>query len=247
MDILEWFVKQCRKIFKRNLLCVLLLGSVQRNDTTPFSDIDVVIVLRKMSTLQLGRLRSVLRNSKELFDCSVICWEELPCKSDDFCLGTHGCYHLELVLKKARNLYGHNVLVKLPSPCEASLRQSVERKVAEYVWWIRRLAVESNRARSLELNYKLNSRLIKMLRDTLYLCGHAEIMTCCVSDAFAVFLKEYGTTLTQRERRVLVELGDSARISINTSDMSEEYLITRLAIANKLHGLAVKAVRECAN
>ncbi|MFH0803729.1 MAG: nucleotidyltransferase domain-containing protein [Candidatus Tagabacteria bacterium] len=161
-------VNGLKKILKDNLVCILLLGSVQKSDTTPFSDIDLVAIIEKFNFDQIKQVRGVLKQSTKLVDLSFICCDEVPKDPNLFTIGTHGCYQLGLILNKAECLYGHNVLLELGKPSEQNIRQSLLQKIIQYTWWVRRIFVESNRERSIESNYQINSRLIKMIRGILY-------------------------------------------------------------------------------
>ncbi|MCC6290845.1 hypothetical protein IT398_02170 [Candidatus Nomurabacteria bacterium] len=231
MKELEWLVSGCERVFGNNLRCILLLGSVQHGDTTPFSDTDLVVVIGSMSLAETTQFRTLVRSAEMLIDCSLVCQDELPVSSDHFHLGSHGCYHLELVLKHTRCLWGRNILLDLPSPTEEAIRHSVAEKISEYTWWVRRMFVESNRQRSLETNYQLNSRLIKVVRDLLYLTDHHGLDQS-LGETIGLFLNKYGEQLSEAERLALLGLADSGRIASNVANMSEGYLATRYSLVN---------------
>jgi|GEM_PF-3922012 len=235
MSVLTDFVTTCEQVFQDNLLCILLVGSAQRDETTPFSDIDVIVIIQTMNVDQVARLRSVIRSSAGLLDCSILCQDELPVDPNLFYLGSHGCYQLELVLKRAKCVFGQNVLLEIPSPTERDIRLSIARKVIEYTWWTRRMFVESNRKRTLEMNYKLNSRLVKMIRDILYLRGIRGSIIDPVGSIVDIFLREYIELFTEVETQVIANLGDTGRVNVDTSNMSDEYFLVRYSVVNKIH------------
>lgn len=236
MDLSQWLTQQCEQTFGTNLMSVLLLGSSQRADTTPFSDIDVVVVVKTHDADQVADLRSKIRSSLGLIDCSILCEDEFPTNPNEFLLGTHGCYHMETVLKHATCLWGRNVFSSFPSPTQEELELSVRRKLAEYTWWMRRIYVESNRERTLGENYKLNGRLIKMVRDFLFLKGHTTSMTDPVLQVISMFLSRHDSLfLDASEIQALTDLTDSSLVNIISANMSEEYLAVRYSIANKLY------------
>lgn len=242
MSMFNFFIEDCERIFQSNLSGILLLGSAGRDDTTPFSDLDVVVIIKTMSIDQVVQLRSVMRSSEGLLDCSILCQDELPNDPNNFCIGSHGCYQLELVLKQAECVWGQNILLAMARPTEHNIRLSVAHKVIEYTWWIRRMFIESNRERSLEINYKLNSRLIKIIRDILYLRGIKYSAIKPVRDVVGIFLAEYVEMLTDVERCIVSNLGDSGFVNVNTSNMSDEYLLARYSIANKIHKQVIQLV-----
>ncbi len=244
MDSLSRFVAECGFIFKKNLLCILLLGSTQRDDNNPFSDIDIVIIIKTMDTNQVVQLRSITRSLDKLLDCSILCKDELSDNSNDFCIGSHGCYQLELVLKKAKCIWGENILLSMESPTQHKIRVSIARKVIEYTWWIRRMFIESNRERSLEMNYNLNSRLIKMIRDILYLHGNTNSIIDSVENILKIFILEYAEMFTETERLTIIGLGKSRYINTNTSNMSDDYLLLRYSIANKIHKRVTEIIKS---
>ena len=244
MDTINNFVINCEHIFQDNLLCILLVGSAQRDDINPFSDIDIIMIIKTMNINQVAQLRLIIRSSNRLIDCSILCQDELSDDPNDFCLGSHGCYQLELVLKQAKCVWGENILLSMTSPTEHNIKVSIARKVIEYTWWIRRMFIESNRERSIEMNYKFNSRLIKMIRDVLYLHGNTGIIVNSVENILDEFFKEYTEMFTKAEQLVLVSLGDVEHININTSNMSDEYLLIRYSIANKIHNEITKMIKS---
>lgn len=231
MKELQWLVSGCESIFGDNLRCILLLGSVQHGDVTPFSDTDFIVILGTMNLKQTIKFRSLVRSSEMLIDCPIICQDELPADVDQFNLGSHGCYHLELVLKHAKCLWGKNMLLDLPSPTEQAILRSVAQKIAEYTWWTRRMFVESNRQRSLEMNYQLTSRLIKAVRDLLYLTDRRGLDES-LATIIDLFLDKYGSSLTEAGRGVLRGLADPNRIASNVANMSDEYLAIRYSLMN---------------
>jgi len=236
MSLSQWLTQQCEQSFGINLVSILLLGSSQRADITPFSDIDVVVVLKTHETDQIADLRSRMRSALGLIDCSILCEDEFPEKADEFLMGTHGCYHMEMVLKQAACLWGHNIFLSFPSPTKEKLEKSVRRKLDEYTWWMRRVYVESNRERTIGENHKFNSRLIKMLRDFLFLKGYTTSMTDPVSSVISVFLSAYGSALLDsHEMQTLSDLSNQELANILSANMSEEYLHIRYSIANKIY------------
>lgn len=63
MDLSQWLSQQCEQVFGANLTSVLLLGSAQRSDTTPFSDIDVVVVTKDLPTAGvIGKVTTFMRS-----------------------------------------------------------------------------------------------------------------------------------------------------------------------------------------
>ena len=235
---MEKLVDDLQKIFGSNLVCILLLGSVQKGDTTPFSDTDLVVIIETLRISQMKKIRHMIRKSEKLLDLSILCLNEIPLDPNKFRIGTHGCYQLELILKKAKCLYGKNILLKIGSPTKENINESLFDKITQYTWWARRLFIESNRERSLESNYQLNSRLIKMIRGTVYLSGIADIHMSAQKTT-RLFLKHHRALFSQKERQEILNLTNKSLISKNTSNMSEAYFEVRHSIANKLHKIAM--------
>lgn len=236
--VLKELVSACAAIFGDDLVCILLLGSVQKKDTTPFSDIDLIGVVRQFDIERVAKVRSYFRSFEKLIDFSLIVEDEIPKDSDTFRMGTHGCYQLALVFAKARCLYGENVFAFLPRPSDASIRESMFEKIAEYAWWARRLVVEANRPRSIGNNYQLNSRLIKMVRDYLYLVEGEDIHGTALK-TIEKLLDKFKGLFNEEEEAILVSLARSEDISNNAGNMSDQYLLIRVSIANKLYRAAL--------
>jgi len=235
------FVLECEKIFDDNLVCILLIGSVRGLEETPFSDIDLIAVIKTFDMDQMKAVRKLLSETEQLLDLSFLCQDELPDKPEDFCLGTHGCYHMELVLKNATCLWGENIFQKYRSPTAEALRASVFSKIAEYCWWNRRMFVESNRERSMGNNYKLNSRLIKMIKDVLFILGLNKI-EASAEDVVSTLIETNPGLLSVEEERVLFEMPDPKLVNKNVANMGEHYLEIRFSIMNKLYKCAINAM-----
>lgn len=231
---LKKFVESLEEIFKDDLMCVLLLGSVQKDDTTPFSDIDLVAIVRQYRLEELRAVRNLLRQSERLLDLSFLYWDEIPTDPNQFVIGTHGCYQLALILNKAKCLYGHNILLRLSMPTEENIRQSLIHKITQYTWWARRMFVESNRSRTIETNYQINSRLIKMIRGLLYISENFDIHSRA-NVVISRFIKKYSHILTLNEKILLKNLVDKSCLGENSANLSEEYLCLRISIINKIH------------
>lgn len=237
---LKKITKDCLGIFGDDLVCLLLLGSVQKNDTTPFSDVDLIGVIKGFEAGRLASLREIVRNSEKLLDFSIIFKDEISPDPNKFRMGTHGCYQIELVFKKAHCLYGKNVFLVMPSPDLQMLRKSVFEKLAEYTWWLRRIYVEANRPRSINSNYQINSRLIKMVRDYLFLLEGDDIHGSALT-TISRLIEKCPDLLDEAEVAALVNLTHPDHIGNNAGNMSEEYLEIRFRIANKLYEAALFA------
>lgn len=238
-NYLSALTHNCTSIFGKQLTCLLLLGSVQKKDTTPFSDIDLVGVVDVFCPKKMAAVREYVRGSKKLLDFSIIIRSEIPRDPNKFRIGTHGCYQLELVYKKSRCLHGKNLFLEFPSPNPELLRSSVFEKLAEYTWWLRRIYVEANRPRSFNLNYQINSRLVKMVRDYLYLFEEASIHGSALATVNRL-IKTDSLSLSEGEISTLLNLVHPSCINTNAGDMSEEYLKARFLLANKLYEGALK-------
>jgi len=238
-DFIRRLVENLKGIFGNNLFCVLLLGSVQKEDTTPFSDIDLVAVIKEFDLDKIADVRQLLRQSEVLVDLSFICWDEIPKDPNLFTIGTHGCYQLGLILNKAKCLSGRNILLDLRMPSEENIRQSLVQKIIQYTWWARRMFVESNRERSLESNYQINSRLIKMIRGLLYLSDRFDIHSRA-EETINQFIEKYSDILLKEEVLVITGLVDKFSIGRNSANMSEEYFLSRISVINKINKEATK-------
>jgi len=238
-EFVQRLVENLEGIFGDDLLCILLLRSVQKEDTTPFSDIDLVAVIREFNLGKIKDVRQLLRQSEVLVDLSFICWDEIPKDPNLFTIGTHGCYQLGLILNKAKCLFGRNVLLELGMPSEEKIRQSLVQKIIQYTWWARRMFVESNRERSLESNYQINSRLIKMIRGLLYLSEQFDIHSRAEKAVYR-FIEKYSDVFSEQEISGVAGLIEKSSIGRNSANMSEEYLALRISVINKIHKEATK-------
>ena len=150
---------------------------------------------------------------------------------------------MELVLKRAKVLFGRNVLTKINSPSKKALRMSVFEKIVEYTWWARRIFIESNRGLSIDNNYKINTRLIKMSRDLLFLSGLTEI-SGTPKEIVNNFVELYPDLLLPEERKILIGLANLELARDNAYNTSDNYLETRFAIINKINKCANKILKH---
>lgn len=244
--LLQTFVGEMKRIAGTNHHCVLLLGSMQQGDPTPFSDTDLVVILKTFNLRQMTEIRSLVRKSRRLWDISFLFWDEIQTNPNEFRIGTHGCYQL-IILQGARCVAGRNILLQLERPSEERVRISMLEKIQQYTWWARRMFIESNRERSIESNYQLNSRLIKVVRDFLYLAGYCRIaIQSPAKEAVQLFLRKKHF-LKKTERKTLAQLVDKKFISENTANMSDPYLEMRFSIINKIHKKALRLSRGAKN
>lgn len=237
-ELIEGLVKDCKVILGDDLICILLIGSVQRNDINPFSDVDLIIVINQLLIKKMAKLRMMIRNKNILLDMPFVVLEEIPRDPNKFRIGAHGCYYLELVLKNAKPIFGKNVFLNWDRPSLDNLHNSILEKIVQYIFEIRRIFLESNRPISIEQNHKINVRLLKVIKDILLIIGAVDINT---SNGIIVrqFFKEYPKVLTNCEKDVITSLYTSDGIHLRSSDMSEFYLENRFIIANKLYSLAI--------
>ena len=121
---------------------------------------------------------------------------------------------------------------------EKNIRLSLFNKIIQYTWWTRRMFVESNRERSLESNYQLNSRLIKMIREILYLSDGFDVYSSA-KGTVRYFLRKYSGLLSFEERLILIDLVNMFNISKNVANMSDDYFEIRFSIINKIHKEAI--------
>lgn len=239
---LKQITQKLEKILNGNLLCLLLIGSVKNKDETPFSDIDLVAIIKDIDFEQMKQIRKLIRQTDQLLDLSFLCLEEIPLDPNKFRLGSHGCYHLELILKKAKVLSGNNILTKIKSPSKKALHLSVFEKIVEYTWWARRIFVESNRGLSIENNYKINTRLIKMLRDLLFLSGLSDV-SGPPKEIVNKFIETYPNLLLSGEKKILVSLANFDLAKKNAYNTKSNYMEIRFAIINKINKCANKILK----
>jgi hypothetical protein len=108
---------------------------------------------------------------------------------------------------------------------------------------VRRLVIESNRERKIEDNYKLNSRILKMVRDLLFL--ETEIsLSFPNSVVLDIFIQRHGSELSVEEVNLLLDLVDKSRVNANVANLSETYLSDRFCLVNKIYNLALNVVRS---
>lgn len=155
---LKQITQKLEKILNGNLLCLLLIGSVKNKDETPFSDIDLVAIIKDIDFEQ------------------------------------------------------------------------------------RRIFVESNRGLSIENNYKINTRLIKMLRDLLFLSGLSDV-SGHPKEIVNKFIETYPNLLLSGEKKILVSLANFDLAKKNAYNTKSNYMEIRFAIINKINKCANKILK----
>lgn len=222
----------------RKMIGLLHIGSHERQDDTAFSDIDLILLAENLAIQDLRAMREIIRNLDYLVDMPIIQREQLPTNPDLFQMGTHGCYFLS-VLKGAEIIYGDNFFKDYPEPNEFAVRTSVFRKVAEYTWAARRTFVESNRERSAYQNYQLNSRLLKTIKDVLWLAGLRDAHAFTAVNSIASLEAKIAGVIALEEWEILKTISDPDTRNSLTANMSEDFLEIRMAILEKLFARAV--------
>lgn len=219
-------VEECSKLLGDNLYCVLKIGSQSRSDATELSDHDFIIILRHYSADDLKALRQLISKQKAAIDVPVFGADEVPTSLDEFQMGTHGAY-FSRILREAKVLSGVNPFVEWNPPSATAMRLSAYRKVAEYAWSARRQYVEGNRSRTVADNYHLSRRVLKALRDLLLAEGMTPLRD---AEVVATVVELLPNLFSASEVEMLVAL----RGRDQASDMSEEFLLGRVALLDKI-------------
>lgn len=237
-DKISKFAEQLARLLGSKMLGLLLIGSSENQDQTALSDVDLILLASNLNTAELRAIRDTVRNIDFLVDMPIIQQEELPTNPDLFQMGTHGCYFLA-VLKKAQVIYGANFFASYPEPTEAAVRASVFRKVAEYTWAARRMYIESNRERSIAQNYQLSSRMMKAVKDVLWLAGQSDVHGYTAVQSVAALRSNTELGLSAAEWLALDNISHPEIRNILAANMSEDFLQARIGILEKLYALAV--------
>jgi predicted nucleotidyltransferase len=228
------FVAECVKRFDGRINGILYYGSTARNAQSPFSDQDLLITGGKYDFALMEELRHLIKSVTFFIDLPVVFESELSRNPDDFRLINHGCYFLE-ILKQGRALHGRNIFLDIPRPSEMAIRQSLFDTLTEYAQFFRRNFVESNRERSLAVNYQLNRRLIKAVHDLVWLVsGQFE------QGESAPFLLDrlLPTLMTDAERLLVIQLADPKQAEGLSANLSDSLTETRFAIMEKIYQTA---------
>lgn len=220
-----------------SLIGLLLIGSEERQDETVFSDVDLVLVGDQIALTDYGAMRELVRNLSYFVDLAVVLRRELPDAPESFQMGAQGCYFVP-VLKHARVLYGVNPFSGLGDPDPAMVHESIFRKVAEYALAMRRAYIESNRERTTAQNYQIISRLLKMVRDVLWLGGIFHVHERSEESVAALRLLR-SDLLTADEWELLQQMANPRVRGMYVGDMSEDFFQRRIGVAEKLYGQAV--------
>jgi len=219
------------------MIGLLHIGSHERQDDTVFSDIDLILLVEDLTIWDLRAIREIIRNLDYLVDMPVIQRNQLPTDPDLFQMGTHGCYFL-YVLKSAQVIFGNNFFKDYPEATESAIRTSVFRKIAEYTWATRRTFVESNRERTMYQNYQLSSRLLKTVKDTLWLAGVYGAHTLTAAQSMTSLGITMPDILSDEEWKVMKMISDSEIRNTLAANMSEDFLQARMSVLEKLYAYA---------
>ena len=226
------------EILDKKMIGLLHIGSHERQDDTAFSDVDLILLAQDFQIQDFRAVREIVRNLDYLVDMPVIQRGQLPANPDLFQMGTHGCYFLR-ILKSARIIYGNNFFENYPEPSVDAVRASVFRKIAEYAWAARRAFVESNRERSAYQNYQLTSRLLKAIKDVLWLGGSHSVHLLTAADSVALLEEGSSNLLSYHEWKTLRMISDPGIRNSLAANMSEDFLQVRMSVIEKLYNRAV--------
>jgi len=232
------FTSRLKLALGEKMTGLLQIGSNANHDNTVFSDVDLILLGKDFSKNNWQSLRNTVRQVDFLIDIPVILSSQLPVNPDLFQMGTHGCYFV-IVLKGAKVIQGKNSFDTYPSPTNDAVRVSLFRKISEYSWMVRRAFVESNRDRSVYQNYQINSRLLKMVKDLLWLLDMSEPSHSLSSRETVDRLKQKAANLfTEKEWCLLELLSDPQYRNEFASNMSEQFLQKRVVIFEKTYEAA---------
>lgn len=237
------FAERLHKALGEKMVGLLCLGSTEQQDDTAFSDTDLVLLATNFNVDNFRSVREIVRDLPFIIDMPVIQAGELPVNPDMFLLCNQGCYFIH-VLKKARTVYGVNFFDHYPSPSVSAVRASIFRKVAEYVGAARRMFLESNRERTLAQNYQLTSRVLKTVKDVLWLEGHTNAHSYTAVGCASALKDNKNIKLAKEEIGTLNLLSDPGRRNQLAADMSEGFLEARISLLEKLYAQAVSLFFE---
>jgi hypothetical protein len=196
------FTGKLLELLGENMIGLLHLGSNEHGDGTAFSDVDFVLLVKTMGIEELMAIRKAICNLGQLIDMPILQKGQIPADPDLFQLGTQGCYFVH-VLKNASTVYGVNLFQDYPEPNSQAVRMSLFRKISEYTLATQRAFVESNRERSVYQNYQLNSRLLKSVKDLLWLMGDATAHLATAVHAVLLLKSKLPTFFMAEEWRIL--------------------------------------------
>lgn len=226
------------KTLGSKIIGLLHIGSNEREDNTAFSDIDLILLGKNLEIENLKAVREIVRNINYLVDMSIIQRNQVSTNPDLFQMGTHGCYFL-YVLKNAQIIYGVNFFEDYPEPSTFALRTSVFQKISEYTWASRRIFIESNRERSMSQNYQLSSRLMKSIKDVLWLNGTHHVIFLTAAESIALLETSTSNLLSDKEWQVLRSISNPQLRNSFVANMSEDFLQIRVSILEKLYAFAI--------
>jgi hypothetical protein len=241
--LLSGFAQKLESALGAKMVGLLCLGSTEQHDDTAFSDTDLVLLAKDLDLASLRSVREIVRDLPFVIDMPVIQAIELPANPDLFQICNQGCYFIP-VLKSARKICGANFFDDYPNPSMSAVRASVFRKVAEYTWAARRMFVESNRERTLAQNYQLTSRLLKAVKDVLWLEGHSKAYSYTAAQCTAALKASTNQWLPVEDEQTLNLISDPARRNQLAADMSEGFLDARLSVLEKLYTQAVSLLED---
>lgn len=220
------------------MIGLLHIGSNERHDETAFSDVDLILLVENFHIQDFRAVREIIRNLDYLVDMPVIQGDQLLANPDLFQMGTHGCYFLH-VLKSARTIHGANFFKDYPEPSITAVRTSVFRKVAEYAWAVRRAFVESNRERSTYQNYQITSRLLKTVKDVLWLSGSHTSHSLTAMESISSLEDIAFNLLSLEEWKIMKMISTPDFRNSLVANMSEDFLQVRVSVFEKLYAHAV--------
>lgn len=165
---LDKITKYCLVTFNTNLVSLYFLGSNNRDQGTPYSDFDFVLILKEYSISQLLSFRKRLSNRDFKIDFAIIFLSDLPKDIDNFRIGDQGQFFLK-VIEKSSLLFGEDWIKRYRSIPSLLVKKSLYDNIARYWLAIQRLFIEESKSLGEHVNYQANKRTIKALYDLIWI------------------------------------------------------------------------------
>lgn len=161
------FVCACTEWQSENLIGLLYFGGKSiPYSKNKYSDWDIVPIMKSFSIEDSLAFRDITLRVEGKLDIPIIWMDQLSKNPSDFQLVSQGCWYL-YILKRALVVYGKNPLKDYDDPPIEEIQKSLKRKIIEYCDFFHKSILE-NQTFSVELKYKLVSRLLKSVQDLLW-------------------------------------------------------------------------------
>lgn len=165
-ELIEKLTKIISIYFSKNVAAIIQIGSFDRKASLPFSDLDLIFIIKKPSEKLNIFLKKLFKEYQKPIDPSSIYLYKT--KDPRILFGTHGYYMIDH-LREGKVLFGRNPFIR-KKLLFRQIQQELLSKIKEYLYERKKWYLTKN-TNNIKEQYKLLHRLLKSILDLLIIDG----------------------------------------------------------------------------